>query len=121
MANRIHQDMSAVLSEHYLGEFKMRLGNITCTEMVRPLSQNGLKHLERSIQEVGWLESFAPSSVVIQQDRLGDSDEPAAEAALTTPAHTLDSNHRVATLKKMDGESGVFLVRVYLEFRHACG
>ncbi|CAB1110540.1 unnamed protein product [Ectocarpus sp. CCAP 1310/34] len=118
MANRTLQDMSAVLSKHYLGEFKMRLCNITCTEMVRPLSQNGLQHLERSIQEVGWIESFAPS-VVIQRDHLGDSRELTAEAALTAPAHTLDGNHRVTTLKKMYGESGVFLVRVYLEFNQA--
>lgn len=118
MATPMSQSMSAILSKHYLGEFKMRLGNITCTELVRPLSQNGLKHLERSIKDVGWLENFAPS-VVIQRDRLGDSDKLTAEAALITPAHTLDGNHRVATLKNMFGEDGVFLVRVYLEFKQA--
>eukprot|EP00904_Undaria_pinnatifida_P013509 jgi/Undpi1/9289/HiC_scaffold_26.g11747.m1 len=118
MANQLHQNMNAVLSKHYLGEFKMRLGNITCTEMVRPLSKSGLQHLEQSIQDVGWLENFAPS-VVIQQDRLGDSGKLTAETALTTPAHTLDGNHRIATLKKLFGDSGVFLVRVYLEFNQA--
>lgn len=115
MADSDPKDMTAILSKHYLGEFKMRLGNITCTELVRPLSKNGLKYLEQSIREVGWLENFAPS-VVVQQDRLGSSNELTAEAALTTPAHTLDGNHRITTLRKIFGESALVTVRVYFEF-----
>ena len=41
--------MSSVLQRHYLGVHKLRIGNVTCTEMVRPLSERGLQQLAKSI------------------------------------------------------------------------
>ena len=110
--------MSSLLEQHYLGVFKMRLRNITCTEMVRPLSKRGLERLTRSIREVGWLEQFTPS-VVIQRDSLRNGDELTAEVALIVVGRTLDGNHRITSLKEVYDHDTVIPVRVYLEFNQA--
>lgn len=110
--------MSSLLGEHYLGTFKMRVGNITCTEMVRPVSMAGVKRIVQSIREVGWLEQFPPS-VVIQRGCLGNVDKLTAEVALGVVGRTLDGNHRIAALKEAYNEETAIPVRVYLEFNQA--
>ena len=82
-----------------LGTFKMRLGNITCTEMVRPVNMAGVKRIVQSIRDVGCLEQFPPS-VVIRRDCLGNGDKLTAEVALGVVGRTLDGNHRITALKK---------------------
>lgn len=110
--------MSSLLDKHYLGTFKLRLSNITCTEMVRPLSEKGLQRLQRSIREVGWLEQFAPS-VVIQRDRLGDEGKLTAEIVLKIPARTLDGAHRISALQRQFDPDTAITMRVYMEFNQA--
>ncbi|CAM9999515.1 unnamed protein product, partial [Choristocarpus tenellus] len=81
--------MSSLLEHHYLGMYKTKLGNITCMEMVRPLSKRGLARVSKSIREKGWLEQFAPS-VVIQRDCSGNGDQLTADTALAVQGRTLD-------------------------------
>ena len=110
--------MSSLLGEHLLGTFKMRLGNITCTEMVRPVSMAGVKRIVRSIRDVGWLDQFPPS-VLIQRDCLGNGDKLTAEVALGVVGRTLDGNYRIAALKEAYNEETVIPVRVYMEFNES--
>ena len=46
--------LSSLLEKHLLGTFKMRLGNITCTEMVRPVNMAGVNRIVQSIRDVEW-------------------------------------------------------------------
>ena len=101
--------MSSILRHHYLGLHKMRLGNITCTEMVRTLSQPGLARVTQSIRDVGWLDQFAPS-VVISREAVRDGEQLSAEDALKVAGRVLDGNHRVAALKKEFPEDNVFFM-----------
>ena len=110
--------MSSLLGEHLLGTFKMRLGNITCTEMVRPVNMAGVKRIVQSIRDVGWLEQFPPS-VVIRRDCLGNGDKLTAEVALGVVGRTLDGNHRITALKEVYNEETVIPVRVYMEFNES--
>ncbi|CAN0000753.1 unnamed protein product [Choristocarpus tenellus] len=69
MLDSSHKGTAKLVEHHYLGLYKMKLTNITCTEVVRPLSERGLARVSKSIKEKGWLEQFAPSDV-IQRDCL---------------------------------------------------
>ncbi|CAM9623429.1 unnamed protein product [Choristocarpus tenellus] len=110
--------MSSLLQDHFLGMYRMTLGNITCTEMVRPLSESGLTRVSKSIHEKGWLEQFAPS-IVIQGDCLGDLNQLTAETALTIQGRVLDGNHRITVLKREFDPERAFMMRVYMEFNQA--
>ena len=109
------EGMPSLLRQHYLGLHKMRLGNITCTEMVRTLSKSGLARVTPSIRDFGWLDQFAPS-VVISREAVRDGQYLSTEDALKVAGRVLDENHRVAVLKKDFPEDTVFLIRVYREF-----
>ena len=107
--------MSSSLRQHYLRLHKMRLRNITCTEMVHTLSQPGLARVPQSIRDVGWLDQFA-LSVVISQMAVRDGEQLSPESALKFVGHVLDGNHRVAVLKKEFPEDNGFLLRIYRDF-----
>ena len=94
----------------------MRLGNITCTEMVRTLSRPGFARVTQSIHvDVGWLDQFAPS-VVISRETVWDGQQLSAEGTLKVAGRVLDGNHRVVVLKKKFSEDNAFLMRFYREF-----
>ena len=100
--------MSSLLRQRYLRLHKMRLGNITCTEMVRTLAKPGLSCVTQSIRHVGWLDQFAPS-VVISREAACDGQQLSAEGALKVAGRVLDGNHCLAVLKKEFSEDNVFL------------
>lgn len=105
--------MQALLANHFIGVYEVRLDNIACTTMVRQLSQKGLQNVEDSIKAKGYLPQFAPSVVVVSQDEV---DNLTREQALTLHVRVLDGNHRVTVCKSLFSEEGVLSCRLYRPF-----
>ena len=67
----------------------MWLGNITYTEVVCTLSRLGLARVTQSIRDVGWLDQFA-LSVIILQEAVRDGEQLSAKSALKVAGRVLD-------------------------------
>lgn len=110
---RLHE----LLSSYYLGEFDLRLCNVTCATIVRETSRRGLNCLEQSVRKVGWLPQFAPS-VVIESSAIPEEGL-SAESALDLEVRVLDGNHRVKTCRKVFGADSTIRCLVYKTLRDA--
>ena len=108
--------ISPLLRQLYLKFHKMRLGNITCTEMVRTLNKPDFARVTQSIHDnVGWLDQFAPS-VVISRETVWDGQQLSVEGTLKVSGRVLDGNYCVVVLKKTFPEDNAFLMRSYRKF-----
>lgn len=106
--------LDELLSAHFLGEFELRLRNVTCANIVRETSSKGLQRVEQSVRSKGWMKQFAPS-VVVPCASIPEGGLTAAHA-VDLEARVLDGNHRVKTCQKLFDADYTIPFRVYKSF-----
>lgn len=108
---------ASVLDSRFIGNFAMALNKLQTTKIARQTNSSGVKRLAESLKQHGFMNSGAPSVVVMGVDKDAVFTK---EDALVATGQVLDGNHRVKAAREVFPPDALIPCKLYrdIEDKH---